>query len=131
MTKSYEIGSGEPWPPPKETRAKPKADWRAIPLIEVDWQITGCTGHVCSTLFNHSRPPHDPRWPEGHEWTSLTLGDLADMGEREWLRATSVGAVTVSTIKEIIDRAAAGEDVTVKDAGTHSYTPRPWPRSQL
>lgn len=103
--------------------------WRGIPLEEVDWKLTGCTGHVGSTLFNHSRPPHDPRWPQGHEWVGLTLGDLADMGERKWLRATGVGAVAVLVIKEIIDRAAAGERVTTAEAGLHSYVPQPWPRS--
>ena len=101
--------------------------WRSIPLIEIDWGITGCTGHIRSTLFNHSREPHDPRWPQGHQWAGLTLGELADMGEREWLRATFVGVLTVGVIKELIDRAAAGEDVTVGIDGD-SYQPQPWPR---
>ena len=52
-----------------------------------------------------------------------------DMGEREWLRATGVGVVAVRVIKEIIDRAAAGENVTTARTGTHSYVPQPWPRS--
>lgn len=103
--------------------------WRSIPLIEIDWGITGCTGHIRSTLFSHSNPPRDPRWPQGHEWVGLTLGNLADMGEREWLRATGVGVVAVRVIKEIIDRAAAGENVTTAGTGTHSYVPQPWTRS--
>ena len=56
--------------------------WRSIPLIEIDWGITGCTGHIRSTLFNHSNPPRDPAWPQGHEWADRILGELADMGER-------------------------------------------------
>lgn len=104
------------------------SDWRAIPLIEVNWSITDCTGHVCNTLFNHSRPPHDPKFPQGHEWAGLTLGDLADMGEREWLRAAGVGPAAVATIKEVIDRAAAGGNVKRNDTGKRPYTPQPWPR---
>ena len=102
--------------------------WRSIPVIEIDWGITGCTGHTRSTLFGHSNPPRDPAWPQGHEWVGKTLGDLAEMGEREWLRALGVGVVAVRVIKEIIDRAAAGENVLLTGPGTHAYLPQPWPR---
>ena len=102
--------------------------WRSIPLIDVDWGVTGCTGHIRSTLFSHSDPPRDPAWPQGHEWVGLTLGNLADMGECEWLRATGVGVVAVRVIKEIIDRAAAGENVLLTGSGALSYVPQPWPR---
>ena len=102
--------------------------WRSIPLIDVDWGVTGCTGHIRRTLFNHSNPPQDPAWPHGHDWCGTTLGDLTDMGEREWLRATGVGVVAVAVIKEIIDRAASGENVLLTGPGTHSYVPQPWPR---
>ena len=102
--------------------------WRSIPLIDVDWGVTGCTGHIRSTLFNHSNPPRDPAWPQGHEWADRILGELADMGEREWLRATGVGVVAVRVIKEIIDRAAAGENVLLTGSGAHLYVPQPWPR---
>ena len=102
--------------------------WRSIPLIDVDWGITGCTGHIRSTLFSHSNPPRDPAWPQGHEWVGKTLGDLAEMGEREWLRAPGVGVVAVRVIKEIIDRAAAGENVLLTGPGAPAYLPQPWPR---
>jgi hypothetical protein len=102
--------------------------WREIPLIEIDWGIIGFTGHTRSTLFDHSNPPRDPAWPQRHEWCGKTLGDLADMGEQQWLRAAGVGVVAVRAIKEIIDRAAAGENVTKQGTGAHPYVPRPWPR---
>ena len=107
---------------------KDDVKWREIPLLDVDWDITGCTGHVSSTLFNQSCPARDPLFQESHEWAGLTLGSLADMGERQWLRTTGVGVVAVRAIKEIIDRAAAGESVTKQGTGAHSYTPQPWPK---
>ena len=103
-------------------------EWREIPLVDIDWDLTGCSGHVANNLGNHSREPHDPRWPQGHQWAGQTLGDLADMGEREWLRASGIGKVAVTIIKEVIDRAAAGENVTKPEPGAHSYVPQPWPR---
>jgi len=102
--------------------------WREIPLANIDWDLTGCTGHVANNLYNHSIKPPDPRWPQGHLWAGKTLGDLADMGERQWLRAPGVGVVAVQTIKQIIDRAAAGENVTKAAAGGNAYMPQPWPR---
>ena len=131
MTKSYEIGSGEPWPPPKETRAKPKADWRSIPLDRVNWRIAA-TSRNAMVLFAHSVPPRDPKWPEGHEWAGKTLGQLADLGERRWAGTLNVGVKAVAAIKELIDRAAAGEDVTAGVDGDDigPYRPQPWPRKQ-
>jgi len=102
--------------------------WREIPLVDINWKLTGCTGHVASHLYSHSREPHDPRWPQGHQWAGWTLGELADMGEREWVRASGIGTVAVAVIKEVIDRAAAGEDVTKAGTEAHSYQPQPWPR---
>jgi hypothetical protein len=129
MTASYEVGSGEPWPPPKEARVKPKASWREIPLEQIDWDIpsVGKTRGPKRVLYDLSRKRGDYSHQIG-DWHDWTLGKLADVGENTWLRAPSVGHVCTLIIKEIIDRAAAGEDVTEKDAGAHSYVPQPWPR---
>ena len=99
--------------------------WRLIPLDRVNWRITASPRNAL-VLFAHSKPPRDPAWPEGHAWAGMTLGQLADLGERKWWRTTNVGVKAVAAIKELIDRAAAGEDVTVGIDGD-SYQPQPWP----
>lgn len=129
MSKSYEVGSGEPWPPPKEAKPKPKASWREIPLEQIDWgipRISKIRGpkRILSALST-KRGEASHQIGDWHDWT---LGRLADVGERTWIRASGVGNVCTLIIKEIIDRAAAGEDVTVKESGAHSYVPQPWPK---
>lgn len=130
MTASYEVGSGEPWPPPKEARAKPKASWREIPLEQIDWDIpsVGKTRGPAHVLFRHCVKTGDGPHEIG-DWHGWTLGKLADVGEFKWARSSGVGRVGVLIIKEIIDRAAAGENVTMNDHGAHSYVPQPWPRT--
>ena len=103
------------------------SDWRAIQLDRVNWRITASSRNAM-VLFAHSKPPRDPKYPDGHEWAGMTLGELADMGERKWWRTANVGVKAVAAIKELIDRAAAGEDVTVGIDGD-SYQPQPWPRT--
>lgn len=105
------------------------SDWRAIPLDRVNWRITASSRNAM-VLFSHSTPPRDPKYPAGHEWAGMTLGDLADMGERKWWRTANVGVKAVAAIKELIDRAGAGEDVTIRIDGD-SYQPQPWPREPL
>lgn len=104
-------------------------DWRAIPLDQIDWfsNTVGRTRLVPFILCRLSRKTGDGPYEAG-EWDGWTLGQLADAGENRWIRSAGVGRIGVLIIMEIIDRAAAGEDVTVKDAGTHSYVPQPWPR---
>lgn len=100
--------------------------WRDIPLDRVNWRIAASTRNAL-VLFAHSKPPRDPKYPAGHEWAGMTLGQLADLGEHKWARTLNVGAKATAAIKEMIDRAAAGEDVTAGVDGD-SYIPRPWPR---
>ena len=130
MTKSYEIGSGEPWPPPKETRAKSKESWRGIPLEQVDWDIPRVikTRASAQVLFRHCNKVGDGPFQQG-DWHGWTLGQLADAGEPNWVRRSGIGRVGVLIIKEIIDRAAAGENVKINEAGAHPYVPQPWPRT--
>jgi len=132
MSRSYEVGSGEPWPPPKETKtkAKPKASWCEIPLENVDWDIPriGKTRASAHVLFRHCNKDGDGPFQQG-DWHGWTLGQLADAGEPNWVRRSGVGRVGVLIIKGIIDRAAAGENVTIDEAGAHSYVPQPWPRT--
>jgi len=127
---SYEVGSGEPWPPEKETRTKPKASWREIPLEKIDWDKNGVAQHRGSArvLRFLCIKTGDAPYQMG-DWHGWTLGQLADAGEPNWVRRSGVGRVGVLIIKEIIDRAAAGENVTIDEAGAHSYVPQPWPRT--
>jgi hypothetical protein len=103
--------------------------WREISLDRVNWRITASSRNAM-VLFGHSVPPRDPKWPADHEWAGMTLGQLADLGERKWSRATNVGVKAVAAIKEMIDRAAVGEDVTVGVDGDDigPYMLQPWPR---
>ena len=101
-------------------------NWRDIPARTVDWSIVQ-RGNFRSVLWNLSRPLPD-QYQNGGAWRDLTLGQIADMGERRWRREPGVGDVTVLAIKELIDRAAAGEDVTECAVSGEPYTPQPWPR---
>ena len=101
--------------------------WRSIPLDRVNWRLAASSRNAM-VLFAHSVPPRDPKYPSGHEWAGMTLGELADLGERKWWRTTNVGVKAVAAIKELIDRAAAGENVLLTGSGAHSYVPQPWPR---
>ena len=100
--------------------------WRSIPLDRVNWRLAASSRNAM-VLFAHSVPPHDPTYSESHEWAGMTLGELANLGERKWSRTLNVGVKAVAAIKELIDRAAAGEDVTIGIDGD-SYQPQPWPR---
>ena len=105
--------------------------WRSIPLEQINWHI----GNACialtrgpaHVLFRHCVKSGDGAHQIG-DWHGWTLGQLADAGEPNWVRCSGVGRVGVLIIKEIIDRAAAGENVTMSVVGTHSYAPQPWPR---
>ena len=101
-------------------------NWREIPVSTVDWFLVQ-RGNFRGVLWNLSRRIPD-EYQGGGAWRDLTLGQLADMGEPKWRREPGVGDVTVRAIKELIDRAAAGDDVTEHGASNTPYTPQPWPR---
>jgi hypothetical protein len=106
-------------------------DWRQIPLEKIDWRRNGIskTGHTMSTLYRHSTGPGRDEWDE-RAWYGWTLGQLADAGEEQWARVEGLGRVCILIIKEIIDRAAAGVDVTATHPTGAPYQPRPWPREE-
>lgn len=103
-------------------------EWRAIPCRAVQWDIVpNISGRIAGDLYRRCSEPTD--WFKQHRpeeverrWHNISLGELADQGERQWLRNTNIGPVTIAAIKFLIDYAAAGHDVTrIKDA----YVPQP------
>jgi len=84
-------------------------NWRDIPAADIDWgcnPISKQAGYkvrmMCadmylskfSTKFSCSA------------WRDATLGEIADYGERHWLRCTNIGPLAVQVIKWVIDEAA-------------------------
>ena len=100
-------------------------DWRAIKCADIEWRsVPGITSRICTPLYWACKEP------KGHDkspWHTLTLGELADRGARQWVRdLDNCGPVTVESIKLTIDYAAAGYSITrVGDP----YVPRPWTKT--
>jgi hypothetical protein len=103
-------------------------DWRDIPLCDIDWRRVIRRGHVAGKLTwlcYEPRTAH-PVANRG-EWAKMTLGELANMGERWWQRYPGIGAVATEAIKDVIDRAATGENVRRPSPDTpapDAYVPR-------
>lgn len=87
------------------------ASWRDIPASDVQWgdnPISRRAGMAVSRLcrkWGRSEPVSE--FSTG-AWSGLTLGQIADLGERHWLRMSDVGATAVEVIKWVIDEAAEG-----------------------
>lgn len=99
--------------------------WTSIRCQDVEWDaVTGIYGAPLRILTRLSREPKGT-FPDDRAglWKNWTLGDLANVGEREWRGIPGVGDTTVEAIKLTIDAAAAGVDVT---KSPHAYEPRPW-----
>jgi len=86
-------------------------NWREIKAAVVDWEINpiskrggGYVRMMCSEMF----------WCElSHPtscgaWSNLTLGCIADLGEKHWLRCRNIGPKVVMVIKWILDESASG-----------------------
>lgn len=95
----------------------PVATWRDIPCADLDW--IGLNDHsyrAARAVDRLCRTEWDP-------WGSLSLGELADMGERRWRHHPGIGDKAVLVIKRTIDLAAEGEMVTAKAAAADAYIP--------
>ena len=96
-------------------------NWREIPLCEIDWRRVIRRGHVAGKLTWLCYPEKsDTARGIAHrgEWAGMTLGELANMGERWWQRFPGIGEVATDCIKDVIDRAAEGEDLRFPSAET-------------
>ena len=91
--------------------------WREIPAREVDWSLhyTGAHSSPRNAIWRLCRPD----W----EWGDMTLGDIADLGERGWRRMPSIGDRGVELLMSTIDAAAEGQDVREKKVAG-GYVPK-------
>ena len=100
-------------------------DWRQIKCRDVQWaSVPGVSVRVTYSLYRQcSSHEHDTENEAERKWAFLTLGELADRGERRWHQdLQNAGPVTIEAIKLAIDYAAAGYEITrMPDA----YVPRP------
>lgn len=87
---------------------KPK--WRDIPLSEINWEVPLGRCRAAHALRYSCREHQDKV-----RWSKMTLGELADKGERWWKSYSSdgwqIGEKAADLIKLTIDMAAAGKDV--------------------
>jgi len=90
------------------------SDWRSIRAHDVDWTaspISRRAGYkvrmMCSPIY---LSPSGKPWSDTGcgAWHDLTLGQIADLGERHWLRCANIGDLGVRVIKWGIDAAAEG-----------------------
>ncbi|PNW65566.1 UNVERIFIED_CONTAM: hypothetical protein BEN50_22255 [Euhalothece sp. KZN 001] len=84
---------------------------RDIPMADIDWQtLLHGMGRSVRPLWRlvHVDPNRGPRPYEEGAWHDLTLGQVADKGERDILRHHGVGATALARLRENIDMARAG-----------------------
>ena len=101
-------------------------NWRDIRCADVDWGVawvrTGSEAKIRYAIMRMCRP--ESRHFAAGEWHHLTLGELADRGEREWRSVGGIGHKAVDLIKATIDRAAEGKPVTKSAPQPDAYVPR-------
>jgi len=84
--------------------------WRDIVAGDINWRSVlprerarGCIWRLCAY-------PHDEaarkKWGAG-EWSEKTLGEICDMGVREWERKSGWGATTTDLFKRVLRSIAA------------------------
>ena len=83
-----------------------EGNWRTIPASDIDWRVgVDRYGRKPRALYQLCSADHNG------EWADLALGQIADMGEYNWIRAPGVGKLAVKIIKSVIDMAAEGKHV--------------------
>jgi len=109
------------------------SDWRSIRAQDVDWTpnpISRRAGYhvrmMCSPVY---LGPTGKAWSATSRgaWSDLTLGQIADLGERHWRRCSNIGDLGVSVIKWGIDAAAEGRCPMLPASGApaaDAYVPR-------
>ena len=107
------------------------ASWRDIPCDQVDWEVAKISKRITYQLWRQCRSGDPDASFSGNQedgpWKNLTLGQLANMGERAWQRTAGygIGPKAVETIKATINMAAEGVDVLVSstEPGRNAYVP--------
>lgn len=94
-----------------------KKSWRDIPLPEINWEVPLGRCRSANHLRASCRIPREgdgSSWNK-QRWSGMTLGELADKGERWWQSyaagGVNIGPKAVELIKLTIDMAASGKDV--------------------
>lgn len=111
------------------------SDWRSIKCRDVDWYACGVSrraahivSRMCSTWcetspFEFERK--EPKLGQSGSWRNLTLGELADNGERWWRRnGRDIGEMSKEVIRRTIDMAAESKTVTLSPVAPDAYVPR-------
>lgn len=86
-------------------------DWRSVRADSIDWEVNpiskragGYIEMMCNKTYYHPNKYHR----SCGDWHDLTLGCIADLGVRHWLRCQNIGPLGVDVIKWVIDEAAQG-----------------------
>ena len=85
-------------------------DWRSIPVKDIDWRMLHARfGSSIYKIEWLAKVPGNGRVEDrGHGcWSHMTLGAVADLGERLILRHHGIGPVALATLQAIIDLAAS------------------------
>jgi hypothetical protein len=77
-------------------------DWRSIKAETVDWTKNPISAQAGNYLKAACR---DVR----HDFCTASLGEIADMGVRVWLRQPYIGPMAVKVLMWAIDEAAEGK----------------------
>lgn len=109
--------------------------WREIPVHLIDWNACGVSRRSASDVRRESRPeyiwkadgkPGDPGNVRPGVWYGMTLGELADRGERWWRRSAKygIGPKAKEVIRRTIDMAAERpESVLLPAVAEDAYVP--------
>jgi len=104
-------------------------NWRDIPASDIDWgsnPISKRAGYKVRMMCADMYLSQFSNKFSCSAWHEATLGEIADYGERHWLRCTNIGALGVEVIKWVIDEAAEGRCPLFAEAGKapDAYVPK-------
>lgn len=107
-------------------------DWRDIPASDIEWAdnpISQRQGYAINFLCRAPREEassYSARFGKG-AWADKALGEIANMGNRHWLRMNGIGPKGAEVIAWIIDEAAEGRCPMKPASGqpaTDAYVPK-------
>lgn len=96
-----------------------KCNWREIPAKSIAWRdnpISRIAGGKVHRLCSERHIWQNNQFSD-HAWKEKTLGEIAAMGPRHWLRCTDIGDMAVKVIKWMIDEAAEGRPRMLATSG--------------
>lgn len=78
--------------------------WRDIIAGDVNWRIVVPRKRSRSVIWRLCSRPHDEaarKWG-GHDWCEKTLGEICDMGVRQWERKGGWGPTATDLFKRVL-----------------------------